>query len=52
MRTALLAAAIPLTLISATDAGLAKLDARVGATASRTRIGVKCVAAWLRRVTD
>ena len=51
-RTALLAAAVPLTRLTVTDVGLAKLDARVGATASSCRIGAKCLAAWLRRVTD
>lgn len=44
MRAELSAAAIPLILIAATDAGLAKLDAiRVGATASSTRICIKCL---------
>ena len=52
MRTALMAATIPLGLLTATDVGLAKLDARVGATATSTRVGPKCLAAWLRRVTD
>lgn len=52
MRTALLAAAIPLALLIATDAGLAKLDARIGVTSSSTRIGAKGLAAWLHRVTD
>lgn len=31
---------------------LAKLDARVGATACSTRISTKCLTVWLRRVTD
>lgn len=52
MRTALLGAMLPLGLVSATDAGLARLDARVGATATSTNIGPRCLAAWLRRVTD
>ena len=52
MRTALLAAMGPLSLVTATDVGLARLDARVGATASSTNVGAKCLAAWLRRVTD
>ncbi|KAL3914982.1 MAG: hypothetical protein SGPRY_007422 [Prymnesium sp.] len=33
-------------------AGLAKLDARVGATSTSTHIGPRCLTAWLRRVTD
>ncbi|KAL3930214.1 MAG: hypothetical protein SGPRY_001635, partial [Prymnesium sp.] len=52
MRTALMGAALPLTLLTATDQGLAKVDARIGATAASTRVGAKCLAAWLRRVTD
>ena len=47
-----MAAMVPLGLLSATDVGLAKLDARVGATATSTHIGAKCLTAWLRRVTD
>lgn len=51
MRTALLAAMVPLTLMTAMDVGLARLDARVGATITSTSVGPRCLAAWLRRVT-
>lgn len=52
MRTVLLAAMLPLGLVTATDVGLAKIDARVGATATSTHVGTRCFTAWLRRVTD
>ncbi|KAL3918777.1 MAG: hypothetical protein SGPRY_005880 [Prymnesium sp.] len=50
MRAALLMALLPLGILSATDVGLAKLDARVGATATSTHdVGARFLAAWLRR---
>lgn len=47
--TALLASMGPLSLVTATDTGLANLDARVGGTDSNTNVGPK---SWLWRVTD
>lgn len=47
MRTAILTAMLPLGLaVSATDAGLSRLDARVGVTAISTNLGPASV--WLR----
>ncbi|KAL3914679.1 MAG: hypothetical protein SGPRY_007545 [Prymnesium sp.] len=42
MRAALLAAMLPLGVLSATDAGVEKLDARMGATATSTQHTSRC----------
>lgn len=52
MRAGLLAAMVPLSIMEATDAGLARVDAKIGATAASTNVGAKFLEAWLRRVAD